>query len=154
VTLRNAAGRSRVVTAGYVVAADGVRSTVRGALGISMQGSEEIFGGANALIRAPLWSALGEHRYGIYVTTESGAEGVFLPAGRGDRWGYGFLAQARLGAPAVPTEQEMLDRIRRAAGIPDLPVRIERLGSFTSVAQIADRFRDGGPFWSATPLTA
>jgi putative polyketide hydroxylase len=146
VTLRNAAGRSRVATAGYVVAADGARSTVRGALGISMQGSEEIFGGANALIRAPLWSVLGEHRYGIYVTTEPGAEGVFLPAGPADRWGYGFLAKARLGAPVVPTEQEMLDRIRRASGIPDLPVRIERIGSFTSVAQIADRFREGRTF--------
>ncbi|MGZ4237923.1 MAG: FAD-dependent monooxygenase [Solirubrobacteraceae bacterium] len=146
VTLRDTAGHRRVVTAGYVVAADGARSTVRGALGVSMRGSGDIFGGANALIRAPLWSALGEHRYGIYVTTEPGAEGVFLPAGPGDRWGYGFLADAGLGAPAVPGEQEMIDRIRRAAGIPNLPVQIERIGSFTSAAQIADRFREGRTF--------
>jgi hypothetical protein len=111
-----------------------------------MRGSQDIFGGTNVLIRAPLWSDLGEHRYGIYVTTEPGAEGVFLPAGPGDRWGYGFLADARVGAPAPISEQEMLDRIRRAAGIPDLPVRIERIGSFTSAAQIADRFREGRTF--------
>jgi 2-polyprenyl-6-methoxyphenol hydroxylase-like FAD-dependent oxidoreductase len=146
VTLRDAAGQSRVVTAGYVVAADGARSTVRGTLGIPMRGSQDLLGGANALLHAPLWSALGDHRYGIYVTTEPGAEGVFLPAGPGDRWGYGFLADARLGPPAVPSEREMVDRIRRAAGIADLPVQIERIGSFTSAAQIADRFREGRTF--------
>jgi putative polyketide hydroxylase len=146
VTLRDAAGHSRVVTAGYVVAGDGARSTVRGALGIPMRGSQDLLGGANALIRAPLWSVLGEHRYGIYVTTEPGAEGVFLPAGPGDRWGYGFLADAHLGVPSVPTEREMVDRIRRAAGTPDLPIQIERTGSFAAAAQIADRFREGRTF--------
>jgi 2-polyprenyl-6-methoxyphenol hydroxylase-like FAD-dependent oxidoreductase len=141
VTLRDAAGRSRAVTAGYVVAADGSRSTVRAALGIRMRGSGDIFGGTNALLRAPLWALVGEHRYGIYVTTEPGAEGVFLPAGPGDRWGFAFSA-----AGAVPTEREMIDRVRRAAGIGDLPVRIERMGSFIAAAQIAERFRQGRTF--------
>jgi 2-polyprenyl-6-methoxyphenol hydroxylase-like FAD-dependent oxidoreductase len=141
VTLRDAAGRGRVVTALYVIAADGARSTVRDALGIPMRGSKDIFAGANALIRAPLWPVLGDHRYGIYLTTEPGGEGVFLPAGPGDRWGFGFL-----GAAAVPGEHEMIDRLRRAAGIPELPVRIERIGSFTAAAQIAERFREQRTF--------
>lgn len=146
VTLRDAAGRSRVVTAGYVVAADGARSTTRGALGIPMRGSKDLLAGLTALIRAPLWSALGEHRYGIYVTTQPGAEGVFLPAGPDDRWGFGYLAEPGVGVPPVPSEREMIGRIRRAAGISDLHVRIERTGSFTSAAQIADRFREGRTF--------
>ena len=99
--------------------------------------------GITALFRAPLWSILGEHRYGIYSTTDPGAEGVFLPAGPGDRWGSGYVAETTAGLPAVPGDQEMIDRIRLAAGIRDLPVRIERTGSFTSAAQIADRFRGG-----------
>jgi hypothetical protein len=40
----------------------------------------------------------------------------------------------------------MIERVRRAAGVPDLPVRIERMGSFTSAAQIAERFREGRAF--------
>jgi putative polyketide hydroxylase len=146
VAFRDAAGHERVVTAGYVVAADGARSTVRGALGIPMRGSQDLLAGITALIRAPLWEVLGKHRYGIYVTTQPGAEGVFLPAGPGDRWGFGYLAPAGVGVPAVAGDQEMIDRIRLAAGIPDLPLRIERTGSFTSAAQIADRFREGRTF--------
>jgi 2-polyprenyl-6-methoxyphenol hydroxylase-like FAD-dependent oxidoreductase len=62
VTLRDAAEHSRAVTAGYVVAADGARSTVRGAPGIPMRGSQDLLGGANALIRAALcrsWASTG-----------------------------------------------------------------------------------------------
>jgi 2-polyprenyl-6-methoxyphenol hydroxylase-like FAD-dependent oxidoreductase len=146
VTVRDTAGRTRQLTAGYVVAADGAHSPMRTALGIAMQGGQQVFAGNNALIRAPLWSLVGEHRYGIYVTTRAGAEGVFLPAGPGDRWGFGQLAGVGAGAPAVPSEEQLLDRIRLAAGIPALPVRIERTGSFTAAAQIAQRFREGRTF--------
>jgi putative polyketide hydroxylase len=146
VRLRDAAGRSRVATAGYVVAADGARSTVRDALGIPMRGSQDLLAGITALIRAPLWEVLGEHRYGIYVTTHPGAEGLFLPAGPRDRWGFGYATQAGVGVAPKPGEREMIDPIRLAAGIPDLPVRIERTGSFSSAAQIADRFREGRTF--------
>jgi hypothetical protein len=111
-----------------------------------MRGSHDLLAGITALFRAPLWSILGEHRYGIYSTTDPGAEGAFLPAGPGDRWGFGYLAETAAGLSAVPGAQEMIDRIRRAAGIRELPVRIERTGSFTSAAQIADRFRGGRTF--------
>jgi putative polyketide hydroxylase len=143
VTLRDSAGRRRVVAAGYVVAADGAHSTTRGLLGIGMRGAEELLGGFTALIRAPIWSVLGSRRYGIYVTTKRGAEGVFLPGGRGDRWNFGYVVDA---AAREPAEHEVLDRARRAAGIRDLPVRIERTGWFTAGAQIAERFREGRAF--------
>ncbi|HET6868867.1 MAG TPA: FAD-dependent monooxygenase [Solirubrobacteraceae bacterium] len=146
VILREAAGRTRVVTARYVVAADGAHSRIRNALGIPMRGSQDLLRGANALIRAPLWSVLGDRRYGIYATTQPGAEAVFLPAGPGDRWGFSVAAPAGPGAPAVTSKQEMIDRVRLAAGIPDLPIRIERIGSFTSAAQIADRFGEARTF--------
>ena len=83
VTLRDAAGRSRVVTAGYVVAADGARSTARATLGIPMRGSQDLLAGVTALIRAPLWEVLGEHRYGIYATTQPGAGGRVPASGTG-----------------------------------------------------------------------
>jgi putative polyketide hydroxylase len=146
VTLRDAAGRDRVVTAGYVVAADGARSTVREALGIPMRGSEDLVAGINALLRAPLWDVVGEHRYGIYAVAHPGGESLFLPAGPGDRWGFGYLVDARVGSSPLPGERDMVGRIRLAAGIDDLPVRIERIGAFTSAAQIADRFRAGRTF--------
>jgi 2-polyprenyl-6-methoxyphenol hydroxylase-like FAD-dependent oxidoreductase len=40
----------------------------------------------------------------------------------------------------------MSERIRRAAGVADLPLRLERLGSFSSAAQLAEHFRHGDVF--------
>jgi 2-polyprenyl-6-methoxyphenol hydroxylase-like FAD-dependent oxidoreductase len=144
-TLRDSSGRERVVTAGFLVAADGPRSTVRSALGIPMQGPDGLFGGVTALFTAPLWALLGTHRHGIYLTEHEGVEGIFLPAGPDDRWAFGWTLE---GAPdaRLPAEDEMAARIRHAAGVPDLPVRIEQIASFTSAAQLAGRFRDGRSF--------
>ena len=144
-TLRDATGRERIVTAGYFVAADGHRSSARAALGIPMLGSDDIFGGVHALFRAPLWDLLGDRRYGIYFTQPDGLEGIFLPAGPNDRWAFGWT----LDGPAallLPAPEEMTARIRDAAGVPDLPVQVEQVSSFTSAAQIAPRFREGRTF--------
>ena len=145
VTLRDEAGRDRVVTAAHVVAADGARSAVRDALGISMSGSQDLLAGITALFRAPLWDVVGERRYGIYAVAHPGGESLFLPAGPGDRWGFGYIVDPRELAP-LPSRREMLDRIRDAVGIDDMPVQIDRIGSFTSAAQIADSFRAGRTF--------
>ena len=72
-------------------------------------------------------------------------EGIFLPAGPDDRWGFGWTWTAPTPA-ALPSADEMAERIRRGAGVPDLPVRVERIGSFASAAQLADRFRAGRVF--------
>jgi len=145
VVLRDAAGRDRIVTAHYLVAADGARSTVRAALGIAFRGAQARLAGITALVRAPLWGMLGEHRYGIYLTSHRGGESLFLPAGPDDRWGFGYVVDAA-GALSLPAAPEMVARLRLAAGVPDLPVEIGRIGSFTSAAQIADRFREGRTF--------
>jgi putative polyketide hydroxylase len=65
-----ALGTERLVHADYAVAADGAHSTVRAALGIPMRGPDQLASVVNALFRAPLWRLLGEHRYGVYSTTD------------------------------------------------------------------------------------
>jgi 2-polyprenyl-6-methoxyphenol hydroxylase-like FAD-dependent oxidoreductase len=145
-TLRASTGERRDVQARYLVAADGAHSTVRAALGIRMRGADDLLAGVTALIRAPLWATLGEHRYGIYAVNQSSVESLFLPAGPDDRWGFGYVLQEGASDPRLPTRRRLTQRIRLAAGIPELPVRIERIGSFTSSAQIADRFRHGQTF--------
>ena len=91
-----------------------------------------------------MWRLVGEHRYGIYSVEHPEGAGVFLPAGRGDRWGYGLWVDARdLG---TWTAERFVERIRVAAGIADLDVSIERTGAFSFAAQLADRFRAGNVF--------
>jgi hypothetical protein len=123
------------------VAADGAHSVVRRALGIPMRGPDRLAVAVTALFRAPLWDLLGEHRHGIYSVTHPQGAGTFLPAGRGDRWLYGsYLAVESF------TAERFADLIRAGAGVPDLEPRIERIGSFTFAAQLADRFRQGAAF--------
>ena len=143
-TLRDRRGGEREVFARYLVAADGAYSAVRDHLGVTMSGPDGEFSGAQVVFRAPLWRLLGDIRYGLYVTT-SEPPGVFLPAGRDDRWVYGFSAATDL-PPAGLTEAQAAEVIRRGAGAPDLPVRIERIGAFSSVGRLADRFRVDSTF--------
>jgi putative polyketide hydroxylase len=146
VVLRDmAAGKSRVVDARYLIAADGVRGTVRRSLGIELQGPDRLVDAVSTQFRAPLWELLGDLRYGIYHITQPQGEGLLAPAGRGDRWIY-----VRMHAPGSPlverTEDAVARRIRIAAGVADLEPRVERFGAFTFGAQVAERFRAGNTF--------
>jgi putative polyketide hydroxylase len=65
-TLRDlTTGETRLVRARYLVATDGAHSATRAGLGIAMHGPDQLVHSANVLFHAPLWSVLGEHRYGI-----------------------------------------------------------------------------------------
>jgi len=135
----------RVVEAQYLIAADGAHSGARRALGIDMRGPDNLLGAVTALFRAPLWGLVGERRHAIYIVTDPEAEGVLLPAGHGDRWLYGVTHEP--GSPlAGLDEREMARRIELAAGAGPVSPRIERIGSFTFAAQIADRYRTGNAF--------
>lgn len=147
VTLREVTtGETRTVHSRYLVAADGAHSRVRAALGISMHGPENLAHSTNTLFRAPLWRMLGDHRYGIYLVTTPAAAGVFVPAGRGDRWMYAVHTAPDQGRPADLTADEFTRLIRLGSGFADLEPRIERTGAFSFAAQLADRFRQGNAF--------
>src|SRR5215207_2982726 len=66
------AGGVRTILARYLIAADGVRSTVRDALGIGTSGPGHLSTSMAVRFRAPLWDVVGEHRHVIY----------FLPGNR------------------------------------------------------------------------
>jgi 2-polyprenyl-6-methoxyphenol hydroxylase-like FAD-dependent oxidoreductase len=135
-----ATGETHTVHADYVVAADGAHSRIRKSLGVEMIGPDGLAHVVTAVFRAPIWDVVGERRYGIYSVDG----GTLLPAGPSDRWVYGkFVAPDEMeGYP----QERIVAGIREGAGVPDLPVSIERAGAFTFAAQLADRFREGNVF--------
>jgi 2-polyprenyl-6-methoxyphenol hydroxylase-like FAD-dependent oxidoreductase len=146
VTLRDGDGTERTVHARYLVAADGANGSLRRLLGIGAHGRENFANRIAAQFRAPLWDALGDRRYVLYPITRPGSEGTFIPAGRGDRWGYAYdwdPARERL---ADHTDERLVARIRAAAGMPSLPVRIEHAGPVTFGTRVAERFRRESAF--------
>ena len=138
-------GVRRTVRAEYLIGADGARSMVREQLGIGQSATEPLLESFTVVIHAPLWEVVGAHRFGIY-TTEDPVPGTFLPAGQGDRWLFGLSWDPRNEGPPELRENQLLDRIRTAAGAPDLPVRWGGRSRFTFQAAIADRFRSGDAF--------
>ena len=111
-----------------------------------MRGPDHLAEVVTALFRAPLWDVVGASRHGIYSVTRPDAGGLFLPAGRDDRWLYGVVlgprGRARGGlrrADGCGADQARRGRARPRAGI-------ERIGAFSFAAQIADDFRRGSAF--------
>ena len=136
-------GAYRTMAARYVVAADGGRSRVRDTLGIELVGSSALIEGVRAEFHASLWDALGSHRHGIYAITEPTASGTLLPAGPGDRWLFGFETPADAVSDRRTIRQELQRRIEIASGVPDRPVRIDRVDWFSSDAKLAESFSRG-----------
>jgi putative polyketide hydroxylase len=134
-------GGVRMVEAAHLIAADGVRSVVREALGIQMHGEDNLLDATSVLFRAPLWELLGDHRFGLYATRHPQPGGLFLPAGGGDRWLY-----AAMGGADGLDEADFVAQIRAGAGLPHLDPKVERIGGFTFAAKLAERFRSDNAF--------
>ena len=110
-------GRERLVRARYVVGADGIRSTVRDALGIEVESSGSLGERLAVLMRGPLWDVAGEeNRYTIYFTPLD-REPFFLPVGKPDRWVYGSTWD--FGADPLETisEARVRELVLEAAGV-------------------------------------
>jgi putative polyketide hydroxylase len=139
-------GRRREVHARFVVAADGAGGRAREALGIAMTGPGGLSSAIGTLFHAPLWELVGERRFCIYAITHPAAAGVFVPAGRADRWTYGVEFATGAAPVAEFTVERVTALIRLAAGDPDLQPRVERIGAFTFAAGLAESFRRGSAF--------
>ena len=143
ITLDDGRGQRRSVRAQYLLAADGAHSSIRRMLGVEMREWEGVYGGTQVLFHAPLARLLGGVRYALYAVTTPDAPGLFLPAGRGDRWIYG-PSEVEHEADLDPRRLSQL--IGLGAGFADLQPEIERIGSFHSPGQLAERFSVGRTF--------
>jgi putative polyketide hydroxylase len=134
-------GRRSTVRSRFLVAADGSRSPIRAALGIDMVGPDHLQELVSTLFRAPLSEHVGPLRHALNMLPGPDGLSVMLPTSNDDRW---VFAQ-----PWHPDTQDVGDfttevvtgAIRAASGVPDLPVEVLDVGTFSFAAQVADRYR-------------
>jgi len=141
-TVRDAHG-TYVIHARYLIAADGVRSRVRDALGIATRGPGDLATGLGVRFRAPLWDVVGDHRHVIYFLPGNHAA---LPVGHGDRWLYARPWDPRRERLGDLTPEDLTREVRHATGVPDLEPRIEGVSTADYGVALADRFRERSAF--------
>lgn len=141
------AGGDTQVRAQYVIAADGAQSRMRRALGVTMQGKENVYESVNVLINADLrpWT---EHRpAALYFIEHPSIKATFLTINGIDRWGFLVNNPADYGlTPADFTPERTVELVRLAAGVPDLPVKVLGIVPWTASAQVAEQYRHGRIF--------
>ncbi len=80
------------------------------------------------------------------VSTTPKARAPSCRPGDGDRWLFAFDFDPDVDPPSDITPERFAREIRLGAGVADLDPRIERIGTFTFAAQLAERFRAGRVF--------
>jgi 2-polyprenyl-6-methoxyphenol hydroxylase-like FAD-dependent oxidoreductase len=127
----------RVITAAYLIGADGARSAVRTALGIGTSGAGEIGDlTMNILFDADLIGHFGAMPTMAMLTNEE-RPGVLLSVGDG-RW------VLHVGGPL--TDEECLAAVHTALGADGIPVELVSVQSWRGTMRMADRFRSGRAF--------
>jgi 2-polyprenyl-6-methoxyphenol hydroxylase-like FAD-dependent oxidoreductase len=141
-------GKTTIVRARYLVAADGARSNVRELLGIHMAGHGTFSKSITIYFRANVEPLLRDRNLTVIY--------VFNPVLRGffrieKPFQSGFLAvniANDSGRPVTDvstglTEQRSLEFVRAGLGRTDIPITIENVMHWDSTADVADRFRAG-----------
>lgn len=142
-------GMKRRVRARYLVAADGHRSTIRQQLGTKTYGPGILGHQLSILFAADVQAPLRGRRLAVcFVLNSAVRKGTSLVFARN---GQGFA----LFAPFYPDQGECeedftgergIEMIRGAVGIPDLPVEILNVSSWSPAAWAAANFQQGNIF--------
>ena len=120
----------------YLVAADGWRSALRTALGIELDGPDQLGTARAVTFRADLCRWVGDPPPAL-VNLDGGS--VLLATHADQRWV--LSVPLRPGLPEAP-----LELVRTALGLPDLMVEVLTDSTWTAAAQTARQFSEGPIF--------
>ncbi len=144
----DAPGGSETVRADYLVAADGVRSGVRDALGIATSGPGELGSPmVNILFRADLTAYTHGHSFVTCDITHPDAPGLLVTVDGEKEWIFHAAYDPGAGRGAddfTPARCRAL--IRAAIGAPDLEVEVVSTLPWRPRGLLADHFRAGRVF--------
>ncbi|HEY4036073.1 MAG TPA: FAD-dependent monooxygenase, partial [Ktedonobacteraceae bacterium] len=121
-------GRQWRVRAQYLIAADGSHSSIRDGLGIQMHGPGTISHSMDVLFEADLHEAVRGRRIYLYFVSNPrlpDGQGGLMQLDNERRWSFGAPIHPERGQRREDvTDQDCIDLIRIATGVPDLQVKI------------------------------
>ncbi len=138
------------VRSAYAIACDGAASPTRKEMGRALLGPPAFGHQINVYLEADIESLLEASTHqALYWIANPDAAGVFIGLG-GDwkKWCFNFSYFPDKGeSPGDFTEDRCLDKIHKALGTDQLPVKVLSIGAWTLCGQIIDHMRDGRVFF-------
>nr|Q9L4Y1.1 RecName: Full=Tetracenomycin B2 monooxygenase-dioxygenase; AltName: Full=Tetracenomycin B2 oxygenase; Short=Tcm B2 oxygenase [Streptomyces olivaceus]AAF73050.1 Tcm B2 oxygenase [Streptomyces olivaceus]CAP12596.1 TcmB2 oxygenase [Streptomyces olivaceus] len=138
-------GARTAVRSRYLIAADGVRSTVRQALGVTGTGHGSLGKAMSVLFQADFEPVLHGRRFVITYMANPQAPGV-LQTFDENRWIFGFFCDAYGGGDAAFDTGRCADIVRTSLGIPDIPLDVQLVQPWEMSHHVADSYRSGRVF--------
>ncbi|MES2261097.1 MAG: FAD-dependent monooxygenase [Pseudomonadota bacterium] len=136
-------GTLHAIESEYLVGADGARSTVRTAIGATMEGHYGLSRNYNIVFRAPgLAEAHSHGRAIMYWQINDEVPSLIGPMDSGDTW---FFMPTGVPRDFTLSKSAAADLIRKATGI-DLPYEILSSDEWVASRLIADRYSDRRAF--------
>lgn len=148
-------GEELTVRADYVIAADGGNSPIRERLGIAVDGPGTLFSTITAIVEADLNPALRGRSASIaYLQRPQPFTVLMAHDDRGQRWVFGTGYDPRTQSPEDFSDDQVVEMVRAAAGLPDVPARLRpqipgtdlKVLAFPIRAHLAQRYRAGRVF--------
>jgi len=145
--LDRTSGVERGVDAQYLIAADGAKSPIREMLGVAFSGRGGIEHYVNAYFQADLRAYVQDRWFGICFVENEESPGLFLAVNNTDRWLFNIEYSPTRGQSAADyTPERCIDLIRKAVGVPDLPVELISALPWEADARVADQLCVGRVF--------
>ncbi|RKH00773.1 FAD-dependent monooxygenase [Corallococcus carmarthensis] len=139
-------GAVSTVHAAYLIGADGVRSPVREALGITQRGRGSFGHNISTLFEADLSPVQREVPLGFAVLTHPEAGGVIVATDVKDRWIHSTRLDVNRETAADFTEARWTERLRTVTGIADLAPTFHGTFVWEAAERVAERFDSGRVF--------
>jgi 2-polyprenyl-6-methoxyphenol hydroxylase-like FAD-dependent oxidoreductase len=141
-------GAERQLSGRYLVGADGAHSRVRELAGIGLDGRGVFSNAITIYFHAPLARYFVGRNLSVIYIKNPGMSGFFRLDKDGDS---GFLVVNTVGDTSRPeaanpasdvSDARLLEHVRAAAGVPDLPVQLDGVARWRATSDVARRFAD------------
>ncbi len=139
-------GMSTEIAADYVIAADGVKSLVRQAVGIATRGPGTLAHSMSILFAADLGVALRNRSFVLYYLQNPEFAGAFVTSDDKDRGQLDLEYDPTLEAASEFGQARCKQLIRAALGLPELDVTVLDVVPWEISGGVADRMREGRVF--------
>jgi 2-polyprenyl-6-methoxyphenol hydroxylase-like FAD-dependent oxidoreductase len=145
-------GTERRLRSKYLVAADGAHSRVRDLLGIAFDGRGVFSNAITIYFHAPVAPLLVGRNLSVIYVKNAELSGFFR-LDKDQNSGFlvintvGDTSRPEAGSPANDVrESRLIELVRAAAGVADLPVTIDGVARWRATSDVARRFGDGRIF--------